>query len=83
MSARTAFKHLYSGRDALGIDQSTDILDHVNSRSGSEQKEAHDKIQAIERRAMKVQAPQPGLEKLMKYLDERQIQKGICTRNFE
>lgn len=29
------------------------------------------------------QVPQPGLAPLMKYLDSRSIQKGICTRNFD
>jgi len=70
-------------RDALGIDKSIDILDHIASLPNDKQKEAHDKIQAVERRAMKVQKPQPGLKELMDYLDSRDLPKGICTRNFE
>jgi len=70
-------------RNALGIDKSTDILDHVHALPENEQKGAHDKIQAIERKAMKVQKPQPGLNELMEYLAKRNIRKGICTRNFE
>jgi phosphoglycolate phosphatase-like HAD superfamily hydrolase len=40
-------------------------------------------IRKIEREAMESQKPQPGLKELMDYLSEKQIQKGICTRNFE
>jgi phosphoglycolate phosphatase-like HAD superfamily hydrolase len=32
---------------------------------------------------MASQVPQPGLKKLMSYLDSRGIRKGICTRNFD
>lgn len=70
-------------RDALGIDKSIDILEHISSLPKDKQQEAHDKIQAVERRAMKVQKPQPGLKELMDYLDSRGLPKGICTRNFE
>jgi len=70
-------------RDALGIDKSIDILDHIASLPNDKQQGAHDKIQAVERRAMKVQKPQPGLKELMDYLDTRKLPKGICTRNFE
>lgn len=70
-------------RDALGIEKPTDILDHISSLPKDEQQEAHEKIRAIERRAMKAQKPQPGLNELMQYLDKRGIRKAICTRNFE
>jgi len=70
-------------RNALGIDKSTDILDHIHALPESEQEAAHDKIRAIERKAMKIQKPQPGLTELMEYLSSRNIRKGICTRNFE
>lgn len=40
-------------------------------------------IRVIESRAMVAQKPQPGLLKLMEYLDSQGIPKGICTRNFE
>lgn len=70
-------------RDALGINKATDILDHISSLPKDEQRAAHEKIEEVERRAMKVQKPQPGLEKLMEYLDKKGIPKAICTRNFE
>ena len=70
-------------RSALGIDKSTDILDHLHSLSGSEQDEARADIEAIERDAMSKQTPQPGLESLMEYLDSQGIRKAICIRNFE
>ena len=70
-------------RDALGITKSVDILDHIYSLPKDEQPAAHEKIQAVERRAMAKQVPQPGLVSLMEYLDTKGIKKGICTRNFE
>lgn len=48
----------------------------------SPQARAVAKIQAIERRAMTSQRPQPGLQELMAYLRRRNIQKALCTRNF-
>lgn len=70
-------------RDALKIDKSIDILDHINGLSESEQKEAFQKIQDIESNAMVKQKAQPGLVTLMEYLDRKNILKAICTRNFE
>lgn len=70
-------------RSALGITKGEDILDHIYSLTESEQKEAHAKIQAIERAAMEKQIPQAGLVSLMEYLDSKNVKKGICTRNFE
>jgi phosphoglycolate phosphatase-like HAD superfamily hydrolase len=71
-------------RAALGIQKPTDILDHIYSLPTPEQQEeGMEKIRAIERAAMKSQRPQPGLVELMSFLEERGIQKGICTRNFE
>lgn len=40
-------------------------------------------IKNIEREAIKSQKPQPGLVQLMDYLTSKNVQKGICTRNFE
>jgi HAD superfamily hydrolase (TIGR01549 family) len=74
---------LMSGSAALNIEKPTDILDHIYSLPEAEQEEAHEKIRAIERTAMKSQQPQAGLVELMDYLDSRGIQKGICTRNFD
>ncbi|KAK3639821.1 hypothetical protein LTR56_012201 [Elasticomyces elasticus] len=70
-------------REAVGITKEVDILDHIHSLSASEQENAFAKIQAIEREAMAAQVPQAGLVTLMEYLDERGVQKGICTRNFD
>ncbi|KAK5987463.1 putative hydrolase [Cladobotryum mycophilum] len=42
-----------------------------------------DAIRAIESTAMTAQTPQPGLTKLMSYLDSRGIRKAILTRNFD
>ncbi|KAK5717649.1 hypothetical protein LTR17_015914 [Elasticomyces elasticus] len=70
-------------REAVGITKEVDILDHIHNLSASEQEDAFAKIQAIEREAMATQVPQAGLVTLMEYLDERGVQKGICTRNFD
>ncbi|EGX91399.1 HAD superfamily hydrolase, putative [Cordyceps militaris CM01] len=69
-------------RAALGITKAVDIIDHMNSLPEAEQPAAHAAVQAIERTAMAEQAPQPGLDVLMRYLDDRGVQKAICTRNF-
>lgn len=39
-------------------------------------------VKAIERNAMTSQRPQPGLQELMKYLEQRGVRKALCTRNF-
>lgn len=71
-------------RAALGITKERDILDHVYSLPTPEaQHEAMEKIREIERRAMVKQVAQPGLQRLMAYLDERGVRKAICTRNFD
>ncbi|KAI9713678.1 MAG: hypothetical protein M1828_001408 [Chrysothrix sp. TS-e1954] len=70
-------------RALLGIPKSVDILHHLQSLPEEKQREAFNGVHEIERRAMKVQKPQPGLLELMKYLDGRGIRKGICTRNFD
>ena len=71
-------------RSALGIPKSIDILDHIYTLpTPEEQQIAHEKIRIIERRAMLLQKPQAGLLNLMRYLDERKVRKGICTRNFD
>jgi hypothetical protein len=72
-----------SSRAVLNITKSTDILDHIYSLPSGEQEEAMESIRKIERTAMDSQKPQPGLVALMDYLASRNIQKGICTRNFE
>lgn len=67
----------------LGITKSEDILDYIYSLPESEQEAANEKIRNIERKAMALQAPQPGLLTLMSYLESKGIKKGICTRNFD
>jgi hypothetical protein len=67
----------------LRITKATDILDHIYSLSPGKQEEAMESIRKIERAAMAVQKPQPGLVGLMEYLTLRNVRKGICTRNFE
>jgi phosphoglycolate phosphatase-like HAD superfamily hydrolase len=69
-------------RSKLGITKGEDILDHVYSLSGDEQKKAHQIIEDVEREAMAKQVPQAGLVTLMEHLDTNSILKGICTRNF-
>ncbi|KAJ5190463.1 hydrolase [Penicillium cinerascens] len=71
-------------REALGIDRSTDILHHIRDLPTAEdQAAAVAKVQGVERRAMLDQQPQPGLTRLMDYLQSRSLRRGLCTRNFE
>ncbi|KAJ5217105.1 hydrolase [Penicillium chermesinum] len=71
-------------RDALGIDSKTDILHHIRSLpSDTERAVATEKVRAVERRAMVEQEPQPGLTRLMDYLQSRGLRRALCTRNFE
>ena len=79
-------------RAALNIPKSTDILDHLRSLSmtpdstanppTSPRQRANATIEAIERNAMTLQMPQPGLVELMAYIDGRKLPKALCTRNF-
>jgi phosphoglycolate phosphatase-like HAD superfamily hydrolase len=71
-------------REVLAISRQTDILEHIYSLPTPEaQATAMASIRAIEQEAMRLQTPQPGLVKLMTYLDSRNVRKGICTRNFD
>lgn len=70
-------------REALGIDRSIDILQHIRDLPAADQPTAVSKIQAVERRAMADQQPQPGLVRLMDYLESRGLRRALCTRNFE
>ncbi|KLU88457.1 hypothetical protein MAPG_07443 [Magnaporthiopsis poae ATCC 64411] len=71
-------------RAVLGIPKSVDILDHIYGLPTPEaREEAMESIRAIERTAMVNQVAQPGLVELMRYLDSRNLPKGICTRNFQ
>lgn len=71
-------------RAALGIEKSTDILEHIRGLpTETERTEAVAKVQAIEREAMLLQQPQPGLVDLMDYLETKNIRRALCTRNFE
>ncbi|KAK7205367.1 HAD-like domain-containing protein [Myxozyma melibiosi] len=69
-------------RRVLGIDKKTDILDHIYSLDVAEQEVAHEKVRQVERTAMVQIEPQPGLNELMDFLEEKKILKSICTRNF-
>ncbi|KAJ5972001.1 HAD-superfamily hydrolase subfamily IA variant 3 [Penicillium vulpinum] len=76
--------HMFSEmREALGIDRSIDILQHIRELPVNEQATAVSKVQAVERRAMINQQPQPGLVRLMDYLESRGLRRALCTRNFE
>ncbi|KAE8349645.1 HAD-like domain-containing protein [Aspergillus coremiiformis] len=71
-------------REALGIDKKVDILNHIRSLPTLEdQLDATNKIKAVEQQAMRHQEPQPGLVELMDYLQEREVKRALCTRNFE
>ncbi|KAH7148816.1 HAD-like domain-containing protein [Dactylonectria macrodidyma] len=70
-------------RAVLGITKAVDILEHIDSLPDQQKPAAIESIRAIERRAMELQTPQPGLMTLMSYLDEKGIPKAICTRNFD
>jgi hypothetical protein len=73
-----------SSRSALGIDNSIDILQHIRDIPTTEARAAAvAKIQAVERRAMLEQQPQPGLVQLMEYLQSHGLKRALCTRNFE
>lgn len=67
----------------MNIPKGSDILDYIHALPEKEQQEAFGRIQDIERTAMSNQVPQAGLVSLMEFLDEHDIPKGICTRNFE
>ncbi|ESZ92682.1 hypothetical protein SBOR_6943 [Sclerotinia borealis F-4128] len=70
-------------RNALGIDKTIDILDHIYSLPSSDQDAAHERIRAIEREAMLTQVPQPGLQTLFTYLRTHTLTLplAILTRN--
>ncbi|KAI1308331.1 HAD-like protein [Xylaria venustula] len=71
-------------RAVLQIPKTTDILTHISSLpTPAAQEQAQEAIRTIERTAMASQVPQPGLQTLMTYLQERGVRKAICTRNFE
>ncbi|KAJ5544714.1 HAD-superfamily hydrolase subfamily IA variant 3 [Penicillium sp. DV-2018c] len=70
-------------REALGIDRSTDILEHIRGLPEGDRAAAVSIVQAVERRAMLDQQPQPGLLRLMDYLESRGLRRALCTRNFE
>lgn len=80
----TSYPSLTQSREALGIDSSVDILHHIRELPTTEdQAAAVAKVQAVERKAMLDQQPQPGLARLMDYLKSRSLRRGLCTRNFE
>ena len=70
-------------RAAINLPKDKDILDHIHSMPEKDQTKAFAAIEAIERRAMENQVPQPGLVPLLEYLDRKWIKRAICTRNFD
>lgn len=70
-------------RSQLSIPTDTDILEHLHALPPPRQDEAFAVVQAIEREAMAHQQPQPGLVRLLEFLEARGVRRGICTRNFE
>ena len=72
-----------NNRSALKISKEIDILDHIHSLPEPAQSEAQSVIRAIESAAMVDQEPQPGLVELIEHLRKRNLQLGICTRNFD
>ncbi|KAF8308975.1 haloacid dehalogenase-like hydrolase [Clavulina sp. PMI_390] len=70
-------------RDALGIDKSVDILDHIEALPLDRQAAAEEGVRKVEREAMLEMVAQPGLMELMQYLGSQGIKKAICTRNFD
>ncbi|KAJ5569976.1 hydrolase [Penicillium hispanicum] len=71
-------------REALEIDRTIDILHHIRELpTPQERTAAVEKVRAVERRAMMEQQPQPGLARLMDYLQSRGLRRALCTRNFE
>ncbi|CAE6524572.1 ANM_HP_G0079310.mRNA.1.CDS.1 [Saccharomyces cerevisiae] len=70
-------------RNAIGLeDKSIDILHFIDTLpTEKEKKEAHDRIELVEAKAMKETQPQPGLVDIMRYLTKNGISKNICTRN--
>jgi len=70
-------------RAVLGIPKTVDILNHIYSLPDIEKHVAMENIKNIEREAMKLQKPQPGLIRLMDYLVSKNVRMGLCTRNFD
>ncbi|KAF8308976.1 hypothetical protein DL93DRAFT_1807374 [Clavulina sp. PMI_390] len=70
-------------RNVLGIDNSVNILRHVETLPPDHQAAAEECVRNVEREAMLEMVAQPGLMKLMEYLGSQGIKKAICTRNFE
>ena len=69
-------------RNAIGLeDKSIDILHFIDTLpTEKEKKEAHDRIELVEAKAMKEMQPQPGLVDIMRYLTKNGISKNICTK---
>lgn len=71
-------------REAVGcLDKSIDILHFIENLPTIEERvEAHNKIEAVEQRAMDEMQPQSGLIELFQYLNDNDVSKSICTRNL-
>lgn len=71
-------------RESIGcLDRSIDILTFIEELQDVEARlKAHDKIQAVEKKAMHEMLPQPGMIELFQFLQNNQVTKNICTRNL-
>lgn len=70
-------------RQALNIPPKHDILGFIRDLpTQPERVEALQTIRRIEMAALTTQTPQPGLRALMDYLEQRNVKKALCTRNF-
>lgn len=70
-------------RQELSIPVDVDILAHVASLPGAEAAAAMETVRAVEREAMVLTQPSPGLAPLMAHLERRGVRKAILTRNYE
>jgi HAD superfamily hydrolase (TIGR01509 family) len=70
-------------RSAINLtDPQMDILAFIDSLSTEEQENAKEKIAKVEEKAMAAMKPQPGLLELIDFLVNKDLKKGICTRNL-
>lgn len=68
----------------LPLDSKKDILGYLDNEVTDEKlrSQYHVNIKNIEKKAMLLQEPQPGLNELLAYLHSKNISKNIVTRNY-
>lgn len=70
-------------RKAINLtDPKVDILKFIEDMSPQNQLIAKRELERVEEKAMHEMKPQPGLKQLMEYLVNKNLKKGICTRNL-